>query len=162
MILLALNSKASYPPSAHNHIRPDDRALSLTTIFVLTTVPFRSRPCSPLFHSPYGFVTWYTDYNRQDYLQRTDKVCEFAVTEGFAECSSVSHCFGNYTTLYEFDMCFETHTHANLHAMHAGMFNCAVSWKEWYSKVSGALLYFVSCESLAYGPQHRSHLTPHP
>ena len=59
-------------------------------------------------------------------------MCDYGVTEGFAECSSLSHCFGNYTTLYEFDICLENNVHGNLHSMHAGLFNCAVSWKDWY------------------------------
>merc|ERR1711998_471464 len=83
-------------------------------------------------HSPYGFVTWYTDYNKQQYLQRSDKMCDFALTEGFSDCNEVSWCFSNYTTLYEFDMCMESHVHGNLHTMHAGLFNCEVSWKDWY------------------------------
>ena len=81
-------------------------------------------------------MTYVTDYNKQKYLQRSDKVCDYAVTEGFAQCDEMSHCFGNYTTLYEFDMCMESNVHGNLHSMHAGLFNCAVSWKDWFEEVS--------------------------
>ena len=81
-------------------------------------------------------MTYVTDYNKQKYLQRSNKVCDFAAAEGFAQCDEMSHCFGNYTTLYEFDMCMESKVHGNLHSMHAGFFNCAVSWKDWFEEVS--------------------------
>lgn len=86
--------------------------------------------------SPYGMLTWVTDFNKQHYLQRTNKVCDFAMTEPFAKCHEMSYCFSNYTTLYEFDMCLESNVHGNLHSMHAGLFDCEVSWQDWYEEVS--------------------------
>ena len=81
-------------------------------------------------------MTWVTDFNKQQYLQRSDSVCGFGITEGFAECREVSYCFSNYTTLYEFDMCMESNVHGNLHSMHTGLWNCAVDWEDWHSEVS--------------------------
>lgn len=100
----------------------------------LTSTPFRSPPHPTWVHSPYGFVSWVTDYNKQGYLQRTDKVCDFAMTSAYSKCDAVSHCFGNYTTLYDFDICMESNVHGNLHSMHAGLFDCEVSWKTWYEE----------------------------
>mmetsp|Transcript_104779 Transcript_104779/g.302296 ORF Transcript_104779/g.302296 Transcript_104779/m.302296 type:complete len:321 (-) Transcript_104779:205-1167(-) len=51
---------------------------------------------------------------------------------GFADCNYVSHCFGNYTSLYDFDTCVEKKVHAFLHSMHAGFFDCSVDWGTYY------------------------------
>ena len=34
---------------------------------------------------------------------------------GFADCDYVSHCFGNYTSLYDFDVCIEKKVAACMH-----------------------------------------------
>ena len=42
----------------------------------------------------------------------------------------MANCFSNYSSLYDFDQCLEDYVHANLHQMHAGMWDCSVDWKQ--------------------------------
>ena len=52
--------------------------------------------------------------------------CGFRTAQPFASCGHLKNCFANFTSLDGFDECLEFDVHANLHAMHAGMWDCSV------------------------------------
>lgn len=81
-------------------------------------------------HNPYGYLTSRLNANEVPYLQRSNHACNFPATQTFSSCDNLMHCFTNYTTLYEWDMCLERKVHANIHTMHSGLYECSVSWKE--------------------------------
>ena len=52
--------------------------------------------------------------------------CGFRTAQPFASCGHLKNCFANFSSLDGFDQCLEFDVHANLHAMHAGMWDCSV------------------------------------
>ncbi len=63
---------------------------------------------------------------RSPFLRRTNMFCGFRTAQPFASCGHLKNCFANFTSLDGFDECLEFDVHANLHAMHAGMWDCSV------------------------------------
>ena len=86
------------------------------------------------WHNTYGFVSAPQSTANGQYLLRSGTVCNYQLKEGFANCEHVKRCFqtfsNNNRSLARFDRCLETYVHANLHDMHAGMWDCSVDWQE--------------------------------
>jgi hypothetical protein len=65
-------------------------------------------------------------------MTRSGQVCGYDLQQGFANCEHVSMCFAKFIasnrSMVAYDLCMEHYVHANLHDMHAGMWNCAVDW----------------------------------
>ena len=84
----------------------------------------------------YGFLGGKYNTNYDVHLQRSDSYCGFKSIQGQSTCEHVSTCFETFESendLYAWDMCMEQKVHANLHTMHAGQWDCAVSWQEYFS-----------------------------
>jgi hypothetical protein len=92
------------------------------------------------WHNAYGYLSDIESTTNNEYLTRSGTVCNFQLTQGFANCAHVSMCFekflANDRSLWDFDSCMERYVHANLHDMHAGMWDCAVDWQEFYDENS--------------------------
>ena len=101
-------------------------------------------------HSLSGFISGTGSMQLTPYLTRSNSVCGFELTEGFSDCTHISKCFAKFETyneaggddrksaLYEFDLCMEHYVHANLHDMHAGLWDCdeSANWQTFYEKHS--------------------------
>ena len=90
------------------------------------------------WHSPYGFISSYTSTNKSPWMTRSSNVCGFELQQGFANCEHVSTCFDKFLaqnrSMIEYDLCMEHYVHANLHDMHAGMWDCEVDWQEYFDE----------------------------
>lgn len=89
----------------------------------------------------YGYIGLpFYDNNKSPWFQRSAHFCGMQLEQGFANCQNVRICYNTYkssnNSLWEFDHCVEKDVHANLHAMHAGMWNCAVDWGTFKDKHS--------------------------
>jgi hypothetical protein len=87
--------------------------------------------------NPHGFLGAAQMTSSSKYLQRGNSYCGFESVEGQVSGSNLVGCFDQYETesnLREFDICLEEKVHANLHMMHAGQWNCAVSWSDFYDE----------------------------
>lgn len=88
------------------------------------------------YHTLYDFLGIPYSSNREQYVTRSGSTCGYQTTQGFANCQHVQECFqyflGTGHDLFEFDHCVEDYVHANLHTMHAGMWDCQVSWQDFY------------------------------
>ena len=94
------------------------------------------------YHTPYGFLGSTMDFSTGEYYQRSNTYCGFESIQGQTTCSHVQECFmklESTESLYEFDMCMETKVHGNLHLMHAGQWDCSVSWSDFYDEQKGWL-----------------------
>lgn len=101
-------------------------------------------------HNSYGFVG--CGFYKSKHLQRTDYICGYHHKEGFSNCGDLWHCIenfmdGEFSGLYEFDLCLEQNVHGALHDMHAGMWDCHMDlteFKEQHSWISEGLLSFLA------------------
>ena len=84
-------------------------------------------------HNLYGYLgNSNYDTNKSPWIQRSSEFCSMQLHQGFANCHNVRSCYSTFLSsnrsLFEFDQCVQKDIHANLHSMHAGMWNCAVDW----------------------------------
>jgi hypothetical protein len=87
-------------------------------------------------HDGYGFLGGEYNTNYDVHLQRSDSYCGFRSIQGQSTCGHVSACFEEFkegSDLYDWDICLEEKVHGNLHTMHAGQWDCAVDWQEYFS-----------------------------
>ena len=93
-------------------------------------------------HNAYGVLSAKNDADGARALQRSARVCGFALTQPPAPCSKLVGCFANETaetfSLSAFDHCLEGDVHANLHGMNAGMWDCAVDAAAHAAAIPGA------------------------
>jgi hypothetical protein len=85
--------------------------------------------------TPHGYLGSPEMTSDSIYLQRSNNYCGFESVQGQVSGDNVIKCFDKFHAehdLREFDMCLELYVHANLHMMHAGQWNCAVSWSDFY------------------------------
>lgn len=87
-------------------------------------------------HTIYGFLGLPMSPNKESLVTRSNKICGFEITQGFATCDHLQRCFDRFlrtdNDLKSFDMCLEMMVHANLHTMHAGMWDCTENWNVFY------------------------------
>jgi hypothetical protein len=89
------------------------------------------------YHSVYGYVSGNNgDIQKTPWLTRSGSVCGFTLTQGFSNCEHVSYCFAKFlesgSSFAEYDLCMEYTVHANLHDMHAGMWDCQADFQDFY------------------------------
>lgn len=95
-------------------------------------------------HNPYDYLSASKDCNAQEHLQRSSQTCGFSSVQSFSSCHHVANCFHNYSTLYEWDKCLEDRVHANLHTMHAGMWDCETDWNAFATDESWVSVHLLS------------------
>ena len=71
-------------------------------------------------------------------MTRSSSFCGYDLQQGFSNCEHVSMCFAKFTesnrSFVAYDECMEHFVHANLHDMHAGMWQCQVDWSDYYEE----------------------------
>eukprot|EP00615_Pteridomonas_danica_P010877 CAMPEP_0114338606 /NCGR_PEP_ID=MMETSP0101-20121206/7157_1 /TAXON_ID=38822 ORGANISM="Pteridomonas danica, Strain PT" /NCGR_SAMPLE_ID=MMETSP0101 /ASSEMBLY_ACC=CAM_ASM_000211 /LENGTH=370 /DNA_ID=CAMNT_0001471261 /DNA_START=740 /DNA_END=1852 /DNA_ORIENTATION=- len=67
----------------------------------------------------------------------SNSYCGFRSTQGQVKGSNLVTCLDQYEGNHdfrEFDVCLEDKVHANIHMMHAGQWDCAVDWNDFYEE----------------------------